>query len=256
MNFFATIIARINRGKMLKLNAPGDNTKMHGDTEEVITIDTIEGILRNEDTFKRFLDWGQNQDFFSGNLNFSDYVQAVKDYVNYFKDRGVVFDKDELKRASIITGEKYKNNKPKTDLSEEEQIANTIYKTGEINEVVADDVKNIEANLKSKIYDLQAIFAQYRVSLNDSIIDKISKMQQQDYENSIEQSSYYEEEAFDSSKYTMDLNLKKLLISKIPKDVTDKGSLAYLIYKVVYSTLQYESRILYKKKRSNRKKIY
>lgn len=219
MNIFKVISTKLNRGKVLKLNTPKKKNIDNIDSKKTITISSIRSILGNEETFEKFLDWNQNQDFFGEGLFFEDYIQASKDYISYFMNRGVTFGKDELKRASIITGEKYKNSKEKKKVGHtvDELIANTIYNTGTIESIVNNDNQEIDEVLKDKIYELPKIFSSYKVCLDNSIINTINQLRQKDIDSTIAENDINK---INSQDYTV-VTIDQECLEHIPDDVDD-----------------------------------
>ena len=273
MNIFEFLKTKMNRNRIKRLNPGNSVQRDNGDTKELITISTIESILRDKNTYKEFMDPSKNQRFFEKGCSFEDYQQAVKDYVRFFSRRNVVFDKKELKRASTITGEKYKNSKQKkpSQYSLEEIAARLIYepnvntyKSGmqELNSLsnftafINDDHINhsshmltsvcgmdvVDVDLRQQLLSIPSYFdAQSKALRLDTdmylqIGSMMEKMQQKNKNGSV----ITQRMKFYPQSYSVNPDFEKIIMSKIPTNIKDKGRLAYEIYKAVYSTVEYD----------------
>ena len=80
-------------------------------TLPIITIDTIETIINNDEIYQKFINFNNPQEIFYGNATKSDYVKAVYSYADFMQQKGKQFSKETLKRIKKITGYKFKNSK-------------------------------------------------------------------------------------------------------------------------------------------------
>lgn len=272
MNIFETIKFLINRKKVLQLNPGSVEHANLDDTGVTITIEQIEKILKDEENFKKFLNPKENQSFFHDGIIFNTYVQAVRDYIKFFLQRSVVFDKEVLKRASIITGEKFKNNKPKPnsyynlkeiasklitlpDVSQYnpnshsfDSLSDFVKYMNDENIVHSDSILDsvcgfevIASELRAELIKLPTDLNNYSdvLVLNDEMQTKIDSLSPK-RENIPEKKIIKTKTRFDSTKYTINPDFEKLVMSHIPKDITDKGKLAYEIYKAVCLCVEYD----------------
>lgn len=275
MNIFELLIAKLNRKKIKRLNVgthTGALTK--SDTQEYITISTIQSILQDKNTFKKFMDSSKNQCFFSEGIGFDEYVQAVKDYVKFFLRKNIVLSKDELKRAQIITGEKYKNSRPKAkkDYTLDEIAALLLYVPNELsyqekeNEAIrslADFtafMQNEKAlhsyNIASNICDFEVIDMDLRnamlsipsdfdsksdvLRLDENMYVQINSLVHRIKEKNERDPVITVRKKFNPENFSLNPDFEKIIIDKIPKDITDRARLAFEIYKTVYSFVEYD----------------
>lgn len=93
-------------------------------TVEIVTIDTVESIIKNEDIFQKFLDYENNLDFFNSSLDgLIDFISCINSYASYMFENCYEFSEEELERIQIITGKvpeksSTSNNDTKRNLSD------------------------------------------------------------------------------------------------------------------------------------------
>ena len=283
MNIIKYITSLIKRQKILKLNAGKSESKPLSDTQSFITLQEIQKILNDENEFNKLLDPKKNKDFFYDDLNFDSYIQAVKDYVSFFLQKGVTFDKNVLSRATIITGSKFHNNKPtksptltqiacnlllnpnvnnnhtrfnekngkyETDYVYDSLTDFTDYMTNpelfhSFNKLVCVAGEHVEAHeLRDSLLDLSSDFRQFSNILhyNNDMNNNFNNLYSKSYDKkSVQNKNILRKITFDSKKYTLNPDFENLIMSMIPKNITDKGTLSYEIYKAVCLATQYDT---------------
>lgn len=96
------------KNQYLQLNEKNEDINR---TVPIITIDTIETIINNDEIYKKFINFNNPQEIFYGNATKSDYTKAVYYYADVMQSSGKQFSKEALKRIKKITGHKFKNSK-------------------------------------------------------------------------------------------------------------------------------------------------
>lgn len=272
MNIIDMIKSKINVKKVKLLNSSNIQKNNIQDTQEVITINTIQEILKNKEVFKDFLNPNKNAKFFNENIGFKEYSEAIKEYINFFTLNNVVLDKDELKRAKTITGERYKRAKKKNNYKLEEISAQLLYsediktyKTGQRsfnsitdfaeyiqdkesfksifanisvcgNNVIYDEILNSLLEVSSKIETQTKILA-----IDPKVAEEINSLRKPIIKKEMPNQVISVRKKFEPEKYTLNNEFEKMVMSKIPTNIKDKGKLAYEIYKAIFSIVQYDT---------------
>lgn len=283
MNIIKYIKLLFQRRKILKLDVGKSEPKQLSDTNSLITIQEITKILNDENEFSKLLDPKRNKEFFHDDLCFDSYIQAVKDYISFFLQRGTVFDKAVLSRASIITGTKFHNNRPSKyatlnqiacNLLLSPNIDNNHIRFNELNEKYETDYKydsltdftnymtnpnlfhsysrqicvageNVEAHeLRDCLLDLSSDFCKFSSILyyDDIMSNNFNNLHLNSYDKENRQKkNIISKFEFNAEKYALNPDFENLVLGMIPKDITDKGTLSYEIYKAVCLATQYDA---------------
>lgn len=213
-------------------------------TVPIITIDTIESIINNDEIYQKFINLKNAQEIFYNNTTKYDYVKAIYDYADFMQQQGKQFSKEILKRIKKITGHKLKNSNhaiKSTENYELQDIALSIIRD--------DNAFNLFVNLddnngtfcgfsKSQLEqyigtNLAQIFQQSLIKLNDESkkrLEIISEIY------GIKLNSY----TIDISSYEpIDEEFEKAIMNGIPIDA-DKETLIEEIYCNLNKMVEYD----------------
>ena len=108
MNFFEKIRNIFKKKEIQQI----DEAEKYADDEGVIVIpiDFVKKIIKNEDKMFEIIEKAKKDDeIFSNGYIKSQYIDAIVIYVNFVNNKGVQFNKSELKRIHRLTGLKIKN---------------------------------------------------------------------------------------------------------------------------------------------------
>lgn len=98
----------LKKNQYLQLNEKNEEFNR---TAPIITIDTIEAIINDDEVYQKFIKCDNVQEIFLSSVTKPDYIKAVYDYANFMQQRGKQFSKENLKRIKKMTGHKFKNSK-------------------------------------------------------------------------------------------------------------------------------------------------
>ena len=138
----------LKKNQYLQLNEKNEECNR---TAPIITIDTIEAIINDDEVYQKFIKFDNVQEIFLSSVTKTDYIKAVYDYADFMQQRGKQFSKENLKRIKKITGHKFKNSKlgkkVQRDLSMYEDMLNYMLLEHYNNEKIYQDYVYLEQEL-------------------------------------------------------------------------------------------------------------
>ena len=94
LDFFKNLVYR---NKYLRLNESDSFGSIR-----VITIDTIEAIIKDSEMYKKFMDFNSFRDIFGENIKQIDYIYAIKSYADFMKENHMPLSRQEKRRVKSL----------------------------------------------------------------------------------------------------------------------------------------------------------
>ncbi|MBQ3408445.1 MAG: hypothetical protein IJH12_04495 [Clostridia bacterium] len=110
LDFFKDLIHRSKAPKLGENNIDLDRTM------RIVTINEVEEIINNPETYKKFMNYKEFQSLFGDGVEQIDYIQGIKAYAKFMDENGVKFSSKQRRRIKNILKLDYYPEEPKQKL--------------------------------------------------------------------------------------------------------------------------------------------